>query len=160
MFHANNAINMTMAAKEVIFTLISLRIKCDSLCINICWPPREVLKPEPERRGFQHLPTCPADVNVSENHVWSLLLHKMLQNVLFSCTYNGAERHVTCNCFENAASRQMITSFWSHKITFATVHITDDDVRFCDGPRILIHKVAKPCNNSTWIVVNTWIYVS
>ena len=24
--------------------------------INICWAPREVLNPEPERRGFQHLP--------------------------------------------------------------------------------------------------------
>ena len=44
--------------------------------INICLAPREVLKPEPERRAFQHSPRGPADVNVSEKHVWSLLLHK------------------------------------------------------------------------------------
>ena len=25
---------------------------CFFLCINICWTPRVVLKPEPERRGF------------------------------------------------------------------------------------------------------------
>ena len=51
-------------------------IKHDFVCINICWAPREVLKPKPERRGFQQLPTGPADVNVSEKHVRSLLLHK------------------------------------------------------------------------------------
>ena len=53
-----------------------IEIKHDFLCINVCWAPREMLKPEPERRGFQHLPWGPADVNVSEKHVWSLLLHK------------------------------------------------------------------------------------
>ena len=51
-------------------------IKHDFICINICWAPREVLKPEPERWGFQHLPRGTVDVNVSENHVWLLLLHK------------------------------------------------------------------------------------
>ena len=50
--------------------------KYEFLCINICWAPREVLKPEPERRGFQYLLRGPADVNLSEKHVWSLLLHK------------------------------------------------------------------------------------
>ena len=57
--------------------VLSIRgIQHDFLCINIARPPRDVLKPEPERRGFQHLPKGPADVNVSEKHVWSLLLHK------------------------------------------------------------------------------------
>ena len=32
-------------------------------------PPREMLKPEPERREFQPLPRGLADVNVSEKHV-------------------------------------------------------------------------------------------
>ena len=36
----------------------------------------ELLKLEPEKQRFQYLPRSPADVNVSENHVWSLLLHK------------------------------------------------------------------------------------
>ena len=43
-----------------------IEIKLDFLCIKICW---EVLKPEPESRGLQHLPRGPADVNVSEKHV-------------------------------------------------------------------------------------------
>ena len=89
--------------------------KHDFLCINICWVPREVLKPEPERRGFQHLPRGPADVNVSESrcdryycikHFFrSKTLEILLQKVLFTCTYNGAEKHVTGERFENAASR-------------------------------------------------------
>ena len=88
--------------------------KCNSifLCFIICRAPREVLKPESERRGFQyqHLPRDPADVNVSENHVCSLLLHKtvcqtktlekMLRKLLFSCTYTGAERRVTWERFK------------------------------------------------------------
>ena len=35
----------------------------------------------------------------------SKTLEKLLQKVLFTCTYNGAEKHVTCERFENAASR-------------------------------------------------------
>ena len=31
---------------------INIGIKHIFLCINICWTPREVLQPEPERRGF------------------------------------------------------------------------------------------------------------
>ena len=50
----------------------SIGIKHDFLCINICWDPREVLKP----RAWG-----PADVNVSEKHVWSLLLH---ENIFFA----------------------------------------------------------------------------
>ena len=38
---------------------------------------------------------------------------------------------------------QMIPSFSHHKIMFDTVNITDDDVRFYDGPRMLMHKTAK-----------------
>ena len=71
---------------------LNIGIKHDFLCINICCPatppppphPTEggvetrawKARPEPERRGFQYLPRGPADVNVSEKHVWSLLLHK------------------------------------------------------------------------------------
>ena len=57
----------------------------------------------------------PADVNVSENHVWSLLLLKTFLSLKnfgenaskssFFFTCNGAERNVTGESFENAASR-------------------------------------------------------
>ena len=36
----------------------------DFLCINICGSSREMLKPEPERGGFQSLPRVRVDVNV------------------------------------------------------------------------------------------------
>ena len=38
---------------------------------------------------------------------------------------------------------QMIPSFSYHEVMFDTENITDDDVRFCDGPRMLMHKTAK-----------------
>ena len=47
------------------------------------------------------------------------ILEKLLQK---TCTYNGAEKHVTCH-FENAASRAKIN-------VIATVHFTDDDEFF------------------------------
>ena len=35
----------------------------------------------------------------------------------------------------------------------ASVHVTDDDVSFCDSPGMLIRKTAKPYINSTWIAM-------
>ena len=64
------------------------------------------------------------------SHFW-FLFEKLLQNVIFTCTYNGAEKHVTCERFENAASR-------ANTNVIATVHITDDGVSFYDGPGMLI----------------------
>ena len=94
----------------------------------------EVLRPKPDRRGFQHLPR--GDVFSLEN------LEKLLQKVLFTCTYNGAEKLVTCERFENAASRTKTN-------VIATVHFTVDDVSFYDGLGMLIRKTAEPCINST-----------
>ena len=72
----------------------------------------------------------------------SKTLEKLLQKVLFSSTNNCVEKHVTCERLENTASRTKTN-------VIATVHITDDDVSFCDGPGMLIRKTAKPCINST-----------
>ena len=63
---------------------------------------------------------------------------------------------------------QNITSCWRREITFATVHVTDDDVSFCDGPGMPIHKTEKPCINSTWtallihgfVPVKTWLSIA
>ena len=114
--------------------------------------------------GFQHLTSGPADVNVSEKHVWLLLLHKNIFSLkyfveiasqsYFSCTYNGAEKHITCKPFENAASKAKTT-------VIATVHFFDDDVSFYDSPGMLIHKTIKLCINSTWIplLINGFVLV-
>ena len=69
-------------------------------------------------------------------------LEKLLQKVLFTCTFNDAEKHVTCARFENAAS-------WAKTNVIITGHFTDDDISFYYGPRMLIRKTAKPCINST-----------
>ena len=69
-------------------------------------------------------------------------LERLLQKVLFTCAYNGAEKHITCKRFENAASRAKTN-------IIATVHFTDDDVSFYDSPEMLILKTAKSCINST-----------
>ena len=61
----------------------------------------------------------------------SKTLEKLLEKVLFTCTYNGAEKHFTCKRFENAASRAKTNGI-------ATVQITNDDVSFYDGSGLLI----------------------
>ena len=111
------------------------------------------------RRGFQHLPRGLADISVSVYR--SKTLEKLLQKVLFTCTYNGAEKHVTCERFENAVSRTKTN-------VIATVHFTDDDVSFYDGPGMLIRKTVMPCINSSWIAllihgfvpVKTWLLIA
>ena len=99
----------------------------------------------------------------------SKTLEKLFQKVLFPCTYNGAEKHVTCELFENATSRENNVTL-HHEIAFATVPVTDDDISFCDGPRMLFHKIAKLCINSTWIAllihvhrlvpIKTWLLIA
>ena len=68
-----------MLRHDVIFECVrdsTIGIKHGFPCINVCQVPREMLKTEAVGRGFQHLPRDRANVNVLENHVWSLLLHK------------------------------------------------------------------------------------
>ena len=56
--------------------------------------------------------------------------------------YNGTQKRVTCERFENTAS-------WAKTNVIAAVHFTDHgDVSFYDAPGMLI---AKPCINSTRI---------
>ena len=43
------------------------------------------------------------------------------------------KKHVTCKCFENAASRAKTN-------VITTVHVTDDDISFYDGLGMLIRK--------------------
>ena len=55
------------------------------------------------------------------------MLEKLLQKFLFTSTYNGTEKHVTCERFENAASRAKTN-------VIATVHFTGDDCQFLWQP--------------------------
>ena len=158
----------------------NIGIKHDFLCINIHWTPRAVLKPKPERRGSQHLPRGPADVNVSEKHVWSLLLYRnifSLENFVenasksyFPVPIMARKATLPANVLKSPLPGQILTSCWRHEITFAAVHVhvTDDNVSFCDGPRMRIRKTAKPCINSAWIAllihgfvqVKTWLLIA
>ena len=80
--------------------------------------------------------------------------------LIYTCTY-GAEKHITCERFENAPSKAKVN-------VIATVHFADDDVSFYDGPGMLICKTTKPCINNTWIVllihgfvlVKTWLSIA
>ena len=53
----------------------------------------------------------------------SKTMEKLLQKALFICTYNDAEKHVTCERFENAASR-------AKTYVISTVLFTDTDLRW------------------------------
>ena len=91
--------------------------------------PREMLKPEPEMRGFQH-PQGAKQLLMFQKSMFyryyciktfffcSKTLEKLLQKVLFTCTCNGAEKHVTYERFENA-------TFRAKTKVIATVHFTD-----------------------------------
>ena len=130
--------------------------------LNIFWALREVLKPEPERLGSPHIWRGPADVNVSEKHVWSLLLHKNIlslknfrQKAFFPLSIMARKGTLPANVLKTPLPGQRLMSSWRHKNTFPTVHASDDDVSFCDSPKrqILIRKTAKLCISSTWIAL-------
>ena len=63
---------------------------------------------------------------------------------------------------------QIPTSWWRCVFTFATVHATDADVTFYDGPDMHTVKAAKQVYNSTWIallkhvfvLVKTWLLIT
>ena len=65
----------------------SIRIKYDFLCINICWAPREVLKPEPERRGFQHL---------------QMLMYQKIMFDSYYCIKKNSARKLWTNCSKSS----------------------------------------------------------
>ena len=98
-----------------------------------------------------------------EKHIWSLLLHKtfknsytlekMLQKVLFSLSIMAQKGTLPANVLKTRLPGQRLMSSWHQEIKFATVHVTGDDVSFCDRPGMLILKAAKPCFNSTWIAL-------
>ena len=75
--------------------------------------------------------------------------------------YNGTEKHITCERFENVA-------FKAKTNIIAIVHFNHGDVSFYDGPGMLIRKTAKPSINSTWIallihrfvLVITWLVIA
>ena len=74
--------------RETLTLSKNIGIKHGFSCINVCQVPREVLKTEADGRGFQHLPRDPANVNVLENNVRSLLLHnfnEMFGNICKKC---------------------------------------------------------------------------
>ena len=150
----------------------SIGIKHDFLCINICWIPREVLKPEPERQWFQHLPRCLADVNVSEKHVWSLLMCKniffvwklwknCLKKFFLPVPIMTWKSMLPANVLKTPLPGQRLN-------VISTVHITHDDVSFYEGPGMLICKTAKPCINSTqialliqgFVLVKIWLLIA
>ena len=63
---------------------------------------------------------------------------------------------------------QIPTSCWRHVFTFATVHATEADVTFNDGPGMHTFKATKQVYNSTWIallkhgfvLVKTWLLIA
>ena len=55
--------------------------------------------------------------------------------------------------FENAASREETNVILTSPFMLATVHVTDAEVTFCDGPGMLTIKIAKQVCNSMWIAL-------
>ena len=106
------------------------------------------MKPEPEMG--------PADVNVSEDHVWLLLLHKNILS-LEIVEENASKsllmvRKGTLHVNVLRTPLQMITVLTlSNYVCYCALywcwHL------FCDGPGKLKRKTAKPCIYCTWIAL-------
>ena len=118
-------------------------------------------QPEPEKWDFRHHLWGSADVNASENHVWSLLLHKnilskMLENASKSAVFSSPFCHrLSCylctfqkHCFQGKRYRYFDET---KNFTFASVHVFNADVRFCDDRGMLISKTTWQFYNSIWI---------
>ena len=116
--------------------------------------------------GFSTSSGGPADVDVSEKLVWSLLLHKNIfslenfgenasKTFCFPVPVMARNGMLPANVFKPPLPGQRLTSCWRHEITFATMHVTctDDDVSFCNGPGMLTRKIRKHVN----CLVNTSI---
>ena len=58
-----------VALLEIIRCIIAIGIKHGFPCINVCQVPREMLKTEALRRGFQHLSRDLTNVDLLENSV-------------------------------------------------------------------------------------------
>ena len=84
------------------------------------------------------------DCSYCIKNILSLKNLKMLRKVLFSCTSNGAERHITCKRFENAASRANVGCHF--EVTLYTLLMMTSD--FVTALECLY---VKPCINSMWI---------
>ena len=87
-------VDIVIKSEQNYRTICNIGIKHDFLCINICWAPREMLKPETE--------TIIRSLLLHKTSFHSKTLEKLLRKVIFSRTYNSAE----CERFENAASRE------------------------------------------------------
>ena len=119
-----------------------------------------------------------ADVSVSENHIWSLLLHKVILSLekfginasksSFLYYYNGAQKHEGFVNFENTCSRAKTY------LILTSLNYIHFYARYCWWhqflwwPRMHIFKVQKPCINRLWIAwfihgflpVKTWLLIA
>ena len=75
-------------------------------CINVCQVPREMLNTDAVDRVFQHLPRDLPNVNVLENNVWSLLLHKFNDNRSIFVKFGKLYGTIFCH--------RLIVSEWVH----------------------------------------------
>ena len=92
---------------------------------------REVSKPEKKGECFPNLPRGPADVNVSEKHVWSLVLHKnifLLENFgenaskcLFVYSTLALKGTLPANVLKTPHPGQRLTSCWRHEMLLCTL---------------------------------------
>ena len=125
---------------------------------------REVLKPVPERRGFQHLPKSPADVNVSENHVCLLLLHK----TVFSLKNFSVNAFFLYLYWKRRFQGEWCLHSEVMKLRLLLCMFLMMTLFFLMGPGMLIRKTMQPCINGMqidllihgFLPAKTWLLIS
>ena len=100
--------------------------------------------------------------------IWNLW-RKWIHKSIFSETKSRGNGTFTACVLKTPLPGQIPTLCWCHvQFTFATMHTTDADVTFYDGPGMHTVKAAKQVYSSMWIallkhrfvLVKTWLLIA
>ena len=118
-YHMTSRLGVNKAMHKNLSTTIYIGIKHVFLCINICWTPRVVLKPKPERRGLND-PRGVLQMLVYQKTLFdryycikSFCHLKTLEKSFkrsFLYYKNGAQKHEGFVGFEKPVPKQRLTS--------------------------------------------------
>ena len=73
----------------------------------------------------------------------SIIERKCVGKFLYSAIEFPRKRHVHCMCFDYAFPGHKQRYVGRHGFRFATLHVSDSDVRLYDGPGTRIKKITK-----------------
>ena len=145
-------------------------IKHDFLFINICKSPMEVLKPEPEKRVFKHLPRVQQMLMYPKGmfdryycikyFFAQKLWRKLLQKVLLTCTFMARKRTLSVNVLKTPFPRQRLTSLLLCTLLMMTsVCMMAPECLFVNQQSRGFTARKWPCFIHGFVLIKTWLLI-